>query len=244
MNRLFRGVALLLVGGMCAALPAEGATENFELNGSVYTKWLYRNNDTQGVLSYGNPFWPDDIAGDNGVGSEFELNIIGRPSTNVEAGARLKSRFGGLWQDWWESGQIHYDEPNTSGDSLGMNRSQYIKLRGVYVRFAPPIPTVEWIKVGASDLSMFNPWTIGKIRYIDRDNANGTFVEGAFGSDRFLRYQLGVIALPKLWVGPWWSADGWGPQCGDSVYVQRLPLMEAGWITTWVTGGRSPRLAP
>ena len=32
---------ILLVGGMCAALPAEGATENFELNGSVYTKWLY-----------------------------------------------------------------------------------------------------------------------------------------------------------------------------------------------------------
>ena len=44
-----------------------------EIDARIYTKWLYRNDDTQGVLWLGNPFWPDDIAGNNGVASEVEL---------------------------------------------------------------------------------------------------------------------------------------------------------------------------
>ncbi|MFP6759791.1 MAG: hypothetical protein VCC99_16490, partial [Alphaproteobacteria bacterium] len=78
------------------------------------------------------------------VASEFELDVVGHISPRVEAGARLKSRFGGLWQDWWEGGNIKYGEHNTSGESLGMNHAQYVKLRGVYIRFGPPIPSVDW----------------------------------------------------------------------------------------------------
>lgn len=229
-----------MVLSLCLLVPgieARADTDNFELTGSIYTKWLYRNNDSQGVLSYGNPFWPDDIAGDNGVGSEFELGIVARASKHVEAGVRLKSRFGGLWQDWWESGNIQYDEPNTSGDSLGMNRSQYLKLRGVYVRVAPPIPTLDWVHVGASDLSMFNEWTIGKIRYIDRDNANGSFIQGHVGDDNEFEYQLGIIALPKLWVGPWWSTGVGDPNVvvpfmsNDYAYGSRFDITPSDWGT-------------
>ena len=100
---------------------------NFNLAGQIYTKWLYRNNDNQGVLSYGNPFWPDNMAGDNGVSSEFQLLVEGRVGDYVQAGVRIKSRFGALWQDWWENGDIKYDQvENTSGESLGMNRAQYM----------------------------------------------------------------------------------------------------------------------
>lgn len=215
------GIGWVMAGAMGYGAPKTASADiaNIDLGASIYTKWLYRNNDSQGVLNLGNPFWPDNIAGDNGVGSEFELRITGRLSQYVEAGARIQSRFGSLWQDWWENGDIGYDEHNTSGESLGMNHAQYMKLRGYYVRFAPPIPTIQWITVGASDLSMFNPWTIGKVRYIDRDNAKGTFIEGAVGDAREFSYNLAVIALPKLWVGPSWSTGIGDPNLLNPFYA-------------------------
>jgi hypothetical protein len=159
------------------------------------------------VLWLGNPFWPDSISGNNGVATEFELSFVGKVSRYVEAGARIQSRFGGMWHDWWESGDRYWEylgEENTSGDSLGMNRAMYVKFRGFYVSLNPEVPGIDRVKVGASDLAMFNPWTIGKIRYIDRDNARGVFAQGGF-FDGMLRYHGAVIALPKLWVGPNWS---------------------------------------
>ncbi|MGC8926566.1 MAG: hypothetical protein ACP5QK_01440 [Myxococcota bacterium] len=185
--------------------PLFADTSNFELSGKIYNKWLYRNNDSQGVLTLGNPFWPKEgISGDNGAGSEFELNIKGNVSQYVLATVRLESRFGSIWQDWWENGDIKYDSPNTSGESLGMNHAEYIKLRGYNIRMAPPIPYVTSVSVGSSDFSMFNAYTIGKSRYIDRDNGKGIFVEGS-DKNRDFEYVLGVIALPKLYVGPGWS---------------------------------------
>ncbi|MGB9600694.1 MAG: hypothetical protein ACPL7I_09080, partial [Myxococcota bacterium] len=185
--------------------PLFADTSNFELSGKIYNKWLYRNNDSQGVLTLGNPFWPKEgISGDNGAGSEFELNIKGDVSQYVLATVRLESRFGSIWQDWWENGDIKYDSPNTSGESLGMNHAEYIKLRGYNIRMAPPIPYVTSVSVGSSDFSMFNAYTIGKSRYIDRDNGKGIFVEGS-DKNRDFEYVLGVIALPKLYVGPGWS---------------------------------------
>ncbi|MBP7126415.1 hypothetical protein KBD49_08625 [Myxococcota bacterium] len=193
----------LLAGG---ALPARADLVNFDLAGRLYTKYLYRNNDRQGLVSYGNPFWTDNISGDNGVGTEFELKVFGRVSKYVSAYARLQSRFGELWQDWWENGDFNPAGANTSGESLGMNHASYIKLRGTWVRLQIPTPswwthTLTW---GSSDLGMFNPWTIGKVRYIDRDNGKGIFLNGIV-KQGLVSYDLAMIAMPKLWVGPWWS---------------------------------------
>lgn len=160
---------------------AHADTANFELNGKIYTKWLYKNDATRGCLSLSNPFWPDNIGGGNGVCTEFELNIRGRVSRFVSAGVRVKSRFGALWQGWWENGDTRWDNDNnlfvenTSGEALGLNHAAYMKLRGAWIRAAPPIPGVSWIHFGSSDLGMFNEWTIGKSRYIDRDNGAGVF---------------------------------------------------------------------
>jgi len=193
---------------LCAALAPAAAsadTRNFDIAGKLYTKWLYRNDDSQGLLSLGNPFWPENITGNNGVGGEFELTFRGRVSRAVSAGARVKSRFGALWQDWWENGNLKYDEPNTSGESLGMDHAEYMKLRGYWIRVKPPVPTLRYVHFGSSDLSQFDEWTIGKVRYIDRDNGKGVFFDGRIGEDRALDYHLAAIALPKLWVGPNWS---------------------------------------
>lgn len=214
----FLVVALLL----CMVSRASADIGRFDLAGRLYTKWLYRNNDSQGILSYGNPFWPDDIAGDNGVGTEFELQLFGKVSSRVQAYARLQSRFGELWQDWWESGERKYgDQANTSGDSLGMNRASYIKLRGTWVRAVIPF-SEDWVNsvtIGSSDLSMFNPWTIGKVRYIDRDNGKGVFISGA-ALRGLLSYDLAAIALPKLYVGPWWSTGIGDPALTRPFYGQ------------------------
>ncbi len=204
-TRVLALAILVTVAWLVVPSPARADKKNFDLSAKIYTKWLYQNDDKQGVLWLGNPFWPDDISGNNGVATEFELLATGRVSKWVRAGAKLKTRFGGVWHDWWESGEYKYEgEHNTSGDSLGMNRAMYLKLRGFFVHINPDVPFVDWVKFGASDLSMFNPWTIGKIRYIDRDNARGVFAQGGFDSG-LLRYHAGIIALPKLWVGPGWS---------------------------------------
>jgi len=216
----------LVAAPLCLALvglPTGASAEsvNFEQYGKIYTKWLYRNNDTAGVMSLGNPFWPDNITGDNGVATEFELNIQGKVGDNVRAGVRIKSRFGALWQDWWENGDISYDEENTSAESLGMNRAQYMKLRGYWILAKLPIPLVDNVLVGSSDMGMFNEWTIGKVRYIDRDNGKGIFVQGTLIEDA-LKYHAAIIALPKLWVGPNWSTG-----VGDALV--RLPFYAQDW---------------
>lgn len=212
---LVLGTLLLL-----ADAPALADSANFELSGKLYTKWMYKNDDSRGCLSLSNPFWPDNIGGSNGVCSEFELNIKGRVSKYVTTGVRIQSRWGALWQSWWENGDVRWDYPNdslfhenTSGESMGLNHAQYMKLRGVFIRAALPLPSVRWVHFGASDFGMWNEWTIGKLRYIDRDNGNGVLFEGAIDDD-YLRYHFGAIALPKLFVGPpvsthvFWSVNG------------------------------------
>ena len=192
--------ALALLGSS-----ARGDTVNFDMSGKIYTKYMYQNDNTQGCLSISNPFWVDNIGGHNGACTEFELNIKARVGPKVSAGVRLQSRWGALWQDWWENGDLKRGVMDTSGESLGMNHAQYIKLRGVYARIAAPIPTVRWVTVGSTDYSMWNEWTIGKARYIDRDNGSGVFVEGDILPAKMLSYTTGAMALPKLWAGPGWQ---------------------------------------
>ena len=215
-----RHAALTLA--LLLALPSTAAGElaNFDAAGKIYTKWLYRNDDRQGVLSLGNPFWPENFSGNNGVGGEFELTLTGRASKAVTAGVRLKSRFGAVWHDWWENGNLKYSEPNTSGESLGMDHAEHIKLRGEWIRLKPPIPTVRYILVGSSDLSQFDEWTIGKVRYIDRDNGKGLFVDGSVGSATAVEYHAAAIALPKLWVGPGWSTGIGDPAVEEPFWTQ------------------------
>jgi hypothetical protein len=218
-----------------APLAAHADIANFDLSGKNYTKFMSQNDDTQGCLSMSNPFWVDNIGGHNGVCSEFELNLKAHLGTRVTAGVRLQSRWGALWQDWWENGDLRQGVQDTSGESQGMNHAAYIKLRSTYVRFAPPIPAVRWVTVGSTDFSMWNEWTIGKARYIDRDNGAGVFVEGDILPDRKLSYTTGAMAVPKLWAGPGWNtglkdneplASLWGTDWAYALKVDSTPITD------------------
>ena len=228
------------LGLLLLTSPSRADIANFNLSGKIYTKWLWRNNASQGVQTYGNPFWPENFSGDNGVGTEFEMTITGSVSKYVKAGIRLKSRFGALWHDFWENGNMRSGNPNTSGESLGMDHAEYFKLRGYWMRMALPIPSVRWVHVGSSNLGMFNAWTIGKVRYIDRDNAKGIFIEGKIGND-IMSYDLGIVALPKLWVGPWWSTGIGDPNVINPFYGQdyayglKLNIGALEWIRFLIT---------
>jgi hypothetical protein len=204
---LSTGGAVLALTALCLmASTAKADISRFDLGARIYVKHLYANDDSQGTLWLGNPFWPDQIAGSNGVSSQLEITLSGRVSDAVSAGARIASRYGERWQDYWESGNRMYgDTVNTSGDSVGMNRAAYLKLRGPWIQLSPELGWIDWVRIGASDLGMFNPWTIGKLRYIDRDNGKGYFASGSLGAERSVQWVAAAIALPKLWVGPWWS---------------------------------------
>jgi hypothetical protein len=170
----------------------------FEWRGDFFTKMLVRNNQSGGCVTYGNPAPEgDNFSGDNGICSELGLTARGIVSDYVEAGARIQSRFGASWADYWENGDLK-SALDGSGESLGMNHASYLQLRGIYLRVAPPIPTLQYVHFGASDLSMFNPWTVGKLRFTERDNGRGIFVGGSFGD--WLSYTGARIALPKLWA--------------------------------------------
>jgi hypothetical protein len=251
LSTTFKWPVVLLAASLAlagAAPYARADKSKFDMNARLYTKYLYTNDDTQGVLWLGNPFWPDDIAGSNGTATELYLRLNGNVSDSVRAWASVQSRFGGTWQDWWESGEWKYNgEHNTSGDSLGMNRAQYVKFRGFGIDVKLDVPPVRHVMVGASDLGMFNPFTIGKIRYIDRENGRGVFVLGGFapeaGADDVVKFTAAAIALPKLWVGPSWST-GVGDDALDNPYISQdwayglrvdLAPPDADWLkVTWI----------
>lgn len=214
----------LAAAGIVALIPSQGRADlaNFQLDGKIYNKYVSANDGSQGCVWLGNPAWPDNFTGSNGACSEFELGIRATVSKHVKAGVRLQSRWGALWQDWWENGDskdnVTDSVGDSSGESLGMNHAQYIKLRGFWIEVAPPVPTLKTVRVGASDLGMFSPWTIGKIRYIDRDNARGVFIRGAL-KQLPLEYEGASIALPKLFAGPGWNLGNGDPSVGTNAYI-------------------------
>ena len=194
--------------------------------GDVYTKFMFRNNQSNGCVTWGNPHpLGDNFAGENGICSELGLTVQGKVSRLVEVQARVQSRYGQEWADWWENGDLH-SELDTTGESLGMNHASYLQLRGVYVRLSPPIPTVRYIHVGSSDLSQYNAFTVGKVRFIDRFNANGVFINGDLWG--FAGYELARVALPKLWASANWNTGIDDPLLGnpfwtrDASYVGKL----------------------
>ena len=50
------------LGLLLLTSPSRADIANFNLSGKIYTKWLWRNNASQGVQTYGNPFWPENFS--------------------------------------------------------------------------------------------------------------------------------------------------------------------------------------
>ncbi|MCK6544417.1 hypothetical protein L6R52_00975 [Myxococcota bacterium] len=193
-------------------------TSIFELKADAYIKWLYQNDTTQGCVAYGNPHPTGDrYSGNNGACPELGLTLLARPHPKIEGGFRIQSRYGMDFADWFENGDER-DEPDASGESLGVDHAAMLQLRGIYVRVAEPVPFVDWVLAGSSDLGHWDAWTIGRIRYIDRFNAKGLFLKTSLGS--FADLLVARVAMAKLFgaanynsleealvTNPFWTRD-------------------------------------
>src|SRR3954452_22447697 len=233
--RFSRGltIALLACCAALAAMPARAVDgQTMVITGEDYTKWLWGNQHTDGSV-YNFPTVPGEGYGDNGQGTEIDLLIASHPSKNIEVTARLQSRFN---QNQWTNyggfgGRNPALENPPGGDCIGGDCGEFdprsnedMKMRGLTARFTPGFKWLDAATIGSSDLGMFDPYTIGKIRYIDRDNAKAVLFQGLLGS-RKLTYDLIRVSLPRLFAGPNFNTGDYTGQ--DGTYGLQLKLSPA-----------------
>ncbi len=176
------------------------------IGGTTYTKWLWGNMRNDGSV-YSFTTVPGEGYGDNGQGSEVELLLDAKLSRAVEVRARLHSRFN--QNQWTNYGGFGGRNPaGSGGDCLGGDcgefdprSNQYVKLRGVAVILTPGYKWIDSATIGANDFGQFDPFVIGRIRYIDRDNASGLLFQGSAAHRKFT-WDATRISLPRLWAGP------------------------------------------
>lgn len=224
-----RALALGLAAALlapAAALAVDGQT--MLLTGEMYTKWLWGTSRTDGSV-YNFTTIPNEGYGDNGQGTEINFLIASKPSRNIEVTGRIQSRFNqNQWTNFGGFGGRNpaFEEnpaPCLGGDcgEFDPRSNEYIKMRGLTARFTPGWKLADSVTVGSNDLGMFDPWTIGKVRYIDRDNAKAVLFQGAL-IDRKLGYDLIRVSLPRLWAGPNFTTGDYA--AADGAYGLQLRL--------------------
>jgi hypothetical protein len=244
--RFPRGFAIaLLAAAALASLPALAADgQTMIITGEDYTKWLWGTQHQDGSV-YNFTTVPGEGYGDNGQGTEINLLIASRPSKYIEVTGRIQSRFN---QNQWTNfggfgGRNPALEEPPRGDCIGGDcgefdprSNEYIKMRGLTARFTPGYKWVDAVTIGSSDLGMFDPFTIGKIRYIDRDNAKAVLFQGPlFG--RRLSYDLIRVSLPRLWAGPNFNTGDYTGQ--DGAYGLQLKFSPSSFFDGAVIHERS-----
>ena len=161
---------LCLAVGLTLTGPALAV--DFDFSGSnFYMKFLDGDRRVASTGAANTPGGSGDTASgtDQGQWTEFEMRIKATISRQVEAGLRLQSRSSaGYWTDYGGFGD----------QDLTPTRANYMKARGPYVLFTPGYNWLDQGLIGASDWGMFDPFTVGKLRYIDRDNVKGFYFKG------------------------------------------------------------------
>jgi hypothetical protein len=198
------------------AVLAQDQGPKLQIGGTTYTKWLWGNSREQGSL-YNFTTIPGEGYGENGIGTELELLLNARLSSQVEVRGRIHSRFS---QNFWSNFGGFGGNPNgpcNSGDcgEFDSRSNQYIKLRGLAVTLTPGY-LVDSATIGANDFGQFDPFVLGRVRYIDRDNAYGVLVQGS-NLERMLTWDAAAVSLPRLWAGPGWSTGKF--HATDAAYV-------------------------
>ena len=225
-SRGFAIAAFVLLAAL-ASVPAHAQGTIMTIIGEDYTKWLWGDQRTDGSL-YNFTTIPNEGYGDNGQGTEINLLLASKPSRYIEVTGRIQSRFS---QNHWTNfggfgGRNPAFENPPGGPCVGGDcgefdprSNEYIKMRGLTVRITPGYRFLDAATIGSTDLGMFDPFTIGKIRYIDRDNAKAVLLQGSL-FNRNLGYDLMRISLPRLWAGP--NFDTGSYTAGDGAYGLQL----------------------
>lgn len=178
--------SISLAAGMAIA-GTTGAVEIDWTGTNIYIKFLDGDQLAEATGSI------DTASGaDQGQFSELELRMRATISPQVEAGARVQSRSSAAY--WSEYG---FDNE----DGTTENHKKYMKLRGAYVNLTPGYDSLTLARIGSSDWGMFDPYTFGKMRYIDRDNFNGLYFNGPMGNGS---WEFARVSLAKF-LGAGWS---------------------------------------
>jgi hypothetical protein len=199
--------------------------QKLTLTGVNYTKWLWGNQRFDGSL-YNFTTVPGEGFGDNGQGTEFELLSQGSRhagSRSAAASRPASTRTSGPTSAASADGHpaVHR-RWRLRGRRLRRVRSALGAVREVPRPDRPPHPGLP---VGRrrddrlERLGDVRPFTIGKVRYIDRDNSSGLLFQGGF-ADRKLTYDLARISLPRLWAGPNFNTGEFTSQ--DAAYGLQL----------------------
>jgi hypothetical protein len=201
---------LCLAVGLTLAGPVHAVELDFS-GSNIYMKFLAGDHRLESGGSI------DTASGsDQGQFSELELRIAARISRQVEAGARVLSRSSGSY--WSEFGG--FADENTPIKAKNM------KLRGAYISLTPGYAWLDQALLGSSDWGMFDPFTVGKMRYIDRDNINGLYFKGPLGLTGS-SYDVAWISLAQ-YLGPNFATTDTvsGLQKNDGTFVAqyKLPL--------------------
>jgi hypothetical protein len=202
--------------GLAVAAPAFAAGIDFG-GSNIYMKFLAGDRYRVSVGTPGGPGSGDTANGtDNGQWTEFELRMKATISKQVEAGIRLQSRSSAAY--WTDFGGFGGPEETST-------RASNMKLRGAYILLTPGYNWLDRVLIGSSDWAQFDPFTIGKVRYIDRENYKGFYMKGPLplpaGS-----WELGRLSLPNYLQ----SNYGQGSVCcntddtqfNEAVYIAQL----------------------
>ncbi|AKJ07787.1 hypothetical protein ATI61_107236 [Archangium gephyra] len=223
---LRKGAVALTAAATLLPATASFAQEapKLQIGGTTYTKWLYGNSRNQGAM-FNFTTIPGEGAGENGIGTELELLLNARLSSAVEVRGRIHSRFSqNFWSNFGGFGKVTNDCVAGNCGEFDPRSNQYIKLRGMAVTLTPGY-LIDSATIGANDFGQFDPFVVGRIRYIDRDNANGVLVQGS-AFDRKLTYDVAGISLPRLWAGPNYSTGAFHTTDASYVFQGKYTVSE------------------
>lgn len=206
---------LCLAIGMALAGTASATTIDFS-GSNYYMKFLDGNMRKASTGSI-------DTSTGNDQGQFTELNLVFKAtiSPKVEAGGRIQSRSSAAY--WTEYGG--FGQENSVGNNE-VNHQKMMKLRGAYVELSPGYDWLSQVRVGTSDWGMFDPFTVGKVRYIDRDNYNGFYFKGPVAGKG--TWELARVSLPTYLQFNF----GQGPTCcstdatqyNEAVYIAQFKV--------------------
>jgi hypothetical protein len=197
---------LCMATGIALAGSASAVTVDFS-GTNFYMKFLDGNQQ-------GAPNGSIDTAsgGDQGQFTEMNLIFKSRISSKVEAGGRIQSRSSAAY--WTEFGGFGQENAAGGYTNNEINHQKFMKLRGAYVELTPGYSWLDRARIGTSDWGMFDPFTVGKVRYIDRDNYNGLYFKGPMAGHS--SWEFARISLPSYLQFNW----GNGPACCSSDSTQ------------------------
>lgn len=199
---------------------AAPAHAQFWFDGNIYMKLLW-GTDRLGSAIYNYTSIPGEGLADNGQGTQLELFLNGKAGKKVQFKASMQSRFN---KNFWTNAGGYYispacgtsgydpNNPNCLGNEFDPRDNQVMKLRNASIIVTPGYSWLDRVWVGENDLGGFDPWVIGKIRYIDRFNMSAIQLTGSGASKKFgwdlIRISNSMFLEPGNSGGQFQPADG------------------------------------